>query len=94
MDESVFVLIVAVKKWADFHQLTGTRHHRLSGYCLALLVIFYLQCRGAVKCLQQSYQSYFGPSCKPLRDFSRTKEEGRYRDKHYGYATTTAEVLK
>ena len=43
LDPRVRQLMVVLKKWAEFHLLLGTRHKRLSGYSLALMLIFYLQ---------------------------------------------------
>jgi len=50
MDPRVIPLIVTVKHWAKVSRITDARDHKLSGFALVLLVIYYLQtgCRPPV----------------------------------------------
>ena len=59
LDPRVICLGVLVKNWAEYHALCGTRHHKLSGYALALMAVFYLQRIKAIPCLQSEYPDLF-----------------------------------
>jgi len=50
MDPRVTPLVVTVKHWATVSRITGARDHKLSGFAVVLLVIYYLQtgCRPPV----------------------------------------------
>lgn len=62
LDPRVRRLVIVLKTWADFHVLLGTRHKRLSGYSLALMLLFYLQRTPipVVPVLQRHYPNAFG----------------------------------
>jgi DNA polymerase sigma len=64
LDPRVRPLVVVAKNWAGHHTMLGTRHKRLNGYGMALLVIFYLQSKKVVPSLIKEWPKEFGLASK------------------------------
>ena len=69
MDPRVRPLALMIKKWAQEAGITDARQHKLSGFAVILLILFYLQ-KGCsipvIPSLQESFPRHFGSSSTVL----------------------------
>lgn len=69
MDPRVRPLALMIKKWAQETGITDARQHKLSGFAVILLVLFYLQ-KGCtlpvIPSLQESFPRHFGTTSTAL----------------------------